>query len=227
MYAPNLGYREQILHALNTKPDLAGIIHGQRGVLKGSPYRRVCSFPSEKAGGTLLLESGIEAAIGICAESSPGIVKWVTQGLRVALSWKEYVIIDFVARRTDGSLIAFEGKASIKGLSSEKRDRYAYAKDLLRREGIEFQIIDASMLPSKGQLDTLRTFYVRGHQQNWSADIIKLTTELLKSASHRSIIDGRRLLISEKIPANLCDYLVFHRIISFKDAVNDALEIAA
>jgi hypothetical protein len=227
MIGPNLGYREQILQSLARKPDLSGVIHGQRPVLKGAPYRRVSTFDSVKSGGTFILECGIEAATAPCIESSRGIARWAAQGLRIELSSTEWLLIDFVAIKTDGSLIALECKASIKGLSADEIERYAIAKDLLAREGIEFRLIDRYMVPTKTKLDELRTYYTRGHHQKWSAAIVEISLDILRSANCPSIAEARRVLASEKIPAHICDYLVFHRMISFKDAVNDSMEIAA
>ncbi|RYY02205.1 MAG: hypothetical protein EOO53_14315 [Gammaproteobacteria bacterium] len=227
MKGPILGYREQILQTLATKPDLGGIIHGQRPVLKGNPYRRVSSFYSVKAGGAFLLEGGIEAAVAPCLESSSLISTWGAQGLTVTLSAKEWVLLDFVGRRVDGSLIAFEAKPSIKGLSPGKSERYNHAKNLLDREGIEFRLIDSYMLPTKLKLDQLRTLYTRGHQQNWGIEVIKLATDILHNANCNLIVEARHVLTKAGIPSNLCDYLVFHKIIAFKDAINDTTEIAA
>lgn len=224
MIAPDLGYREQILNSLSVKPDIGGVIHGLRPVLRGNPYRRVSSFSSQKAGGTFLLEGGIEATIALCLESSAKIARWATQGIRISLSRKEWVLLDFVAKKVDGSLIAIEGKPSIKGLSPQQLERYRHAENLLDREGIEFKLVDSYMLPTKFQADKLRHLYVRGHQQKWNSEITQIAKSILLSANCKTISQARATLVRENIPAEICDYLVFHKAVSFQDATNNSME---
>lgn len=223
----NLGYYKQINSAFSTPPDLAGVIHGQRPVLRGAPSRRVSIFSSKKNRGSLILESHLERAAVICLESSSIVSRYVTQALRVDLSAKEYVMPDILVERTDGSFVVIEVKWSIKGLTDFQRRRYAICEDLLDREGIEFRLIDRNHLPDLDHAYRLMTLYTRGHQQEWSPEAIEFATELLTEVPVRTINQARAELVKAALPAALCDYLVFHRKVSFKDSSNDTVEIAA
>lgn len=228
MYAANLDFYEQIENAFKIQPDLAGIIHGsERKVLRGNPNRIVSLFTSIKADGGFLLESNLERGAAICLESSSSVKRFVTQSLRITLSAKHFVLPDFIVERTDGSYVVLEIKPSIRGLCDENRQRYDLCEKLLDREGVEFRIIDSYMLPTNFEYHKLNMFYMRGHQQVWSHDIIEMAISILERKPSKKIQSGRLNLISEGVPGELCDYLVFHKRLSFTDAINNCVEIAA
>lgn len=222
-----LNYHEQIKQAFSVKPDVAGIIHGQRQVLEGAPGRRVAIFPSHKSQGSFVLESSLEEATAICIESSMAALRMVTQGLRVDLSANTHVLIDFVVERTDGSFVAIEVKPSLKGLSDSKKERYRQCGELLAREGIEFRIVDRNHLPNKFEVYQLLTLYNRGHQREWSSEIINIALKTILNSNAETLGQARKALQVEDIPAELCEYLVFHKLIAFSDWANTTLEIAA
>ncbi|MEN0036374.1 MAG: TnsA endonuclease N-terminal domain-containing protein [Cellvibrio sp.] len=228
MYNTNLGFDKQIKEAFKLKPDLGGIIHGsERRVFRGARDRVISSFPSRKIGGALLLEGELERATAICLESSNIVSRYITQSMRIRLSAKHYVIPDFLVERCDRSHVVIEVKPSIKGLPEEKRERYALCSELLKREGIEFRIIDSYILPTRYKFYELKTFYLRGHQHHWSPDAQKMAMQILNEKKIKKIQSGRLQLISEGLPGELCDYLVFHKHYSFIDASNNTVEIAA
>lgn len=228
MHSTKLDFYEQIEAAFLQQPDMAGVIHGsQRPVLRGAPDRVVSLFSSRKTCGSLLLEGVLERAAAICLESSDVVLRYVTQALRVTLSAKHFVIPDFVVERCDGSYVVIEVKSSIKGLSDEKRQRYEMCGKLLDREGIEFRIIDSYMLPTVFEFHKINKLYVQGHQRVWSSDVIDMAMDVLNQNPSKKIQHGRLALASEGLPGELCDYLVFHKKLSFLDAANTTVEIAA
>jgi hypothetical protein len=223
-----LNFDEQIRQAFDIKPDISGIIHGnQRRVLRGAPYRIVSLFTSRKSGGGFLLESVPEAIAALCIESSSAVSRFVTQSFRVTLSERHFVLPDFLIERTDGSYLVVEIKASLRGLSREDVQRYDLCAKLLDREGIEFRIFDSYMLPDKFNFLKLKQYHLRGHQRVWSDEAIDIAMNILENASSEKIQAGRLRLIKEGIPSGLADFLVFHKKLSFSDAVNNCVEIAA
>jgi hypothetical protein len=201
----------QIHTAFQHLPSVANTLHGVRRIHQGARGRSTSLFPSRKSGGAIPLESKLELAYAVVLERSPMVLRYRTQAIQIPLPAGQSAFPDFLVELVNGRYELHEVKPSIAYLTQEYLDRCEFIGSLLQPVPVAFRLVDAMQLPSRRHLEWLLQRYVRGHLQAWTLAQVQLGTELLAESQSNSLARAHRHLTAVGLPAQLADYLAFHR----------------
>ncbi|WP_051318629.1 hypothetical protein [Chitinimonas koreensis] len=201
----------QIDAAFRHSPTVANTLHGVRRIHQGARGRSTSLFPSRKSGGAIPLESKLELAYAVVLERSPAVLRYRTQAVHIALPAGQSAFPDVLVELVTGGFELHEVKPSITHLSRAYLDRCELISSVLHPAQVPFRLVDATQLPSRKHLEWLLQRYVRGHLQMWTPAQVQLGAEALTAFQPTSLAQAHRHLIEAGFPAQLADYLAFHR----------------
>lgn len=201
----------QIDAAFRHSPSVANTLHGVRRIHQGARGRSTSLFPSRKSGGAIPLESKLELAYAVLLERLPAVLRYRTQAVLIQLPTGLSAFPDFLVELVTGGFELHEVKPSIAHLSGEYLDRCELIRSVLQAAQVPFRLVDTAQLPSRKHLEWLLQRYVRGHLQVWTAAQIQLGAEVLTTFQPTSLAQAHRHLTEAGFPAQLGDYLAFHR----------------
>ncbi|WP_146012210.1 TnsA endonuclease N-terminal domain-containing protein [Janthinobacterium sp. AD80] len=205
----------QIEAAFSKPPDVANVRHGQRQILQGGRGRRTSLLPSRKNGGSMPMESRLELAYALVLEASSTVVQYRTQAVQITLGSDEFAVPDFLIKTVHGKYLVHEVKPSKHHLKPEDLARFTRIKAYLTEMEIGFSVIDATELPSVGEVQELLALYAQGHRRHYTPGQIDLAYSLLKHQETTDLSKLRAVLIANALPPDLANYLQFHgRLIS-------------
>lgn len=207
----------KIKKAFKVQPDLARTLHGVRPIVQGQPGKSTSMFPSRKCGGAIALESRLELAYAVSLERNPGVKNFRTQCLMVDLPEGRFAIPDFVVQSSCGVFEVHEIKPSSKDLKPEEQERLDLVKRCIEFEGINYRIIDLTLLPSRREVEKLLTLYSHGHAIKWSGLQLSLSLRLLSEVGVKSTQEAYQILSKNNLPVQLVSYHAFHGNIQLDD----------
>ncbi|WP_265583794.1 hypothetical protein [Chitinimonas koreensis] len=157
------------------------------------------------------MESKLELAYAVVLERSPAVLRYRTQAVHIALPAGQSAFPDVLVELVTGGFELHEVKPSITHLSRAYLDRCELISSVLHPAQVPFRLVDATQLPSRKHLEWLLQRYVRGHLQMWTPAQVQLGAEALTAFQPTSLAQAHRHLIEAGFPAQLADYLAFHR----------------
>jgi hypothetical protein len=201
---------DQIERAFRTKPNLAGTLHGQRKIHQGGKGHRTSLFPSRKAGGAIPLESSLELSHALELERCQIVQDYRVQSIKIHLSGGTHSFPDFLVLTKNGAIELHEVKPSILHLTTEQKLRFDALEAITNNLGIELKKIDAKTLRQGTELSKLIHLYNRGHIKKWTAEQIKLGSNILEN-TRPGDISAYLILSEQNLPEQIADYLWFHQ----------------
>lgn len=201
----------QIDAAFRHPPTVANTLHGVRRIHQGARGRSTSLFPSRKSGGAIPLESKLELAYAVVLERSPVVQRYRTQAVHIPLPAGQSAFPDFLVELMEGGFELHEVKPSIAHLSRAYLDRCELISSVLQPAQVPFRLVDTAQLPNRKHLEWLLQRYVRGHLQAWTVAQVQLGAEVLAGSQPISFAQAHRYLTQAGFPAQLADYLAFHR----------------
>lgn len=211
---------QQIVDAFNKKPDLDGVLHGQRHISQGSVGKRTGLFSSYKNNGMIPYESQLELAHAIQLERNPSVKYYRTQALKISISHDQFLYPDFLIKYTNEEIAFHEVKHSKRFLDQKDIERYQCLKTLLAPSGISFDIIDRHDLYSEAEAKVLLHYNQRSHARSWSSFEIQFALSLLTPGT--SLIKNQLMSIlkNNSLPLELGEFLIFHKYIKLNTPNN-------
>ncbi|MEQ1321637.1 TnsA endonuclease N-terminal domain-containing protein [Acinetobacter guillouiae] len=204
---------QQIVDAFNKKPDLDGVLHGQRHISQGSVGKRTGLFSSYKNNGMISYESQLELAHAIQLERNPSVKYYRTQALKISISHDQFLYPDFLIKYTNEEIAFHEVKPSKRFLDQEDIERYQRLKTFLAPNGISFDIVDRHELYSDAEVKVLLHYNRRSHARSWSSFEIQFALSLLTPGKLLIKKKLMSILKNNSLPLELGEFLIFHKYI--------------
>jgi len=204
---------QQIVDAFNKKPDLDGVLHGQRHISQGSVGKRTGLFSSYKNNGMIPYESQLELAHAIQLERNPSVKCYRTQALKISISQDQFLYPDFLIKYTNEEIAFHEVKPSKRFLDQEDIERYQRLKTFLAPNGISFDIVDRHELYSDAEVKVLLHYNRRSHARSWSSFEIQFALSLLTPGTLQIKKQLMSILKNNSLPLELGEFLIFHKYI--------------